>query len=67
MEFCMSRYISLGILASLGLGRSKTTSNRDVPDASRVRVADCACDVAATRDEPQSASRIRAARVRTQG
>ena len=62
----MSQFISLRLLASLGLGRSKKTSNRETPGAPPVaeRHAEPA---AADREEPTSASRISVNRIRIDG
>jgi hypothetical protein len=61
----MSKFISLRVLASLGLGRSRKTSKGHTPPppASKPR-ADAPASV---RDEPSSASRISVNRVRIDG
>jgi len=61
----MSQFISLRILASIGLGRSKKTSNRETPGAPPVaeRHGESA---ASEREEPTSASRISVNRIRVQ-
>jgi hypothetical protein len=59
----MSQFISLRILASLALGRSKKTSNRETPRAPAV--AERRNDsTAAERQEPGSSSRMRIASIR---
>ena len=62
----MSQFISLKILASIGLGRSKKTSNRRTPGAPPV--AERASDSnGGRREEPTSASRISVNRIRVEG
>jgi hypothetical protein len=62
MGVCMSQFISLRILASLGLGRSKV-AHRETPKAPAVaeRTGDPG---ARAREEPSSTSRLRVDRVR---
>ena len=62
----MSQFISLRILASLALGRSKKTSNRETPGAPPV-VETRAEPTRAGREEPSSASRISVNRIRIEG
>ena len=60
----MSQFISLRILASIGLGQSKKTSNRETPGAPPV--AEHPELSGAEREEPTSASRISTSRIRVQ-
>ena len=62
----MSQFISLRLLASLGLGRSKKTSNRETPGTPPV-VERHAEPASADREEPASASRISVNRIRIDG
>jgi hypothetical protein len=62
----MSQFISLRILASIGLGglaRSKSTSNRETPAAPSVAERPAGVR-GAEREEPSSASRISVGRMR---
>jgi hypothetical protein len=65
----MSHFISLRILASIGLGRSKKTSNRETPCAPPVadRAGGEQAGGSGSREEPPSASRISVNRIRVEG
>jgi hypothetical protein len=59
----MSQFFSLSILRSIGLGRSKKTSNRETPCAPAVTERTSEPNEPG-REEPTSASRISVSRVR---
>ena len=61
----MSQFISLRILASIALGRSKKTSNRETPGAPPV-LERHAEPSSGEREEPKSASRISVNRIHVQ-
>ncbi|MGO8992043.1 MAG: hypothetical protein ACLQVI_01855 [Polyangiaceae bacterium] len=61
----MSQFISLRILAAMGLGRSKKTSNRETPGAPPV--VEGTEIGAGEREEPSSASRLSVNRIRVEG
>jgi hypothetical protein len=62
----MSQFISLKILASIGLGRSKKTSSRETPGAPPVVERTSEANDGG-REEPASASRISVNRIRIEG
>ena len=62
----MSQFISLRILASIALGQSKKTSNREVPGAPPVSESTGETS-GGEREEPKSASRISVNRIRVEG
>jgi hypothetical protein len=62
----MSKFVSLNILASMVLGRSKKTAGRETPGAPPV-AEQRSEPTAGTREEPPSASRLRVNRVRVEG
>ncbi len=63
MGVCMSRFISLRILASLS--KSKATASRETPTTPAA--SEAAPDAQAPREEPSSASRISVNRIRVEG
>ncbi len=64
MGVCMSKFISLRILATLA--RSKKTSSRETPEAPPVG-RPSSDSIPSTREEPSSGSRISASRIRVEG
>jgi hypothetical protein len=64
----MSKFVSLNILASMVLGRSKKTAGRETPGAPPVAEQRGGGEPSAgTREEPPSSSRMRVNRVRVEG